>query len=126
MAATLLIAAALAQAAPAWRTIHEADSALYALDPASLTREGDRVRARMRASRAEPMADGISSVVAEVELDCRARTATLLGRTAFGADGRLLAALEVPAEQRRAEPLRANAEDEALHRSLCAPPPATP
>jgi len=124
----LLIAAALAQAAPtaepapAWRTIHTVEGAAYALDPASVRREGDKVQARLRASAARPLADGTSAVVAEIELDCAARTATLIRRAAFGADGRLLAALDVPAGERRARLLGGEAADAAIERSLCGAP----
>ena len=57
------------------------------VDPASITRNGDRVSLRVRMVRPAPAPDGMSSAVAAFILDCRARTAQLDGLDFYKADG---------------------------------------
>ena len=89
---SLFVAIVLAAQAPAtgdWLTIHEDADAVIAVDKSAITRDGDRVRARMRATFAHPY-NGMRSKISEVELDCRALTVRITTIDWLGEDGRLL------------------------------------
>ena len=59
------------------------------------------------------------------ELDCAARTLTMLGVTVFAADGTELRSAVFPENERRAEPIYAGAGfDASMHRDLCPGGPA--
>lgn len=80
----LTLAAALAaQALPApgavfWEPVSEDSGGRYSIDPASLVRDGDRVRFLMRAFAARAEADGVDSAVVRYVIDCRRRASATL------------------------------------------------
>jgi hypothetical protein len=75
----LLAAAFAAQALPApgavqWEEVAQDSGGRYAIEPASIARDGDKVRFVVRATGAQANADGTSMAVIRYVMDCRRRT----------------------------------------------------
>jgi hypothetical protein len=79
MAILTMIAAAAVHSLPAPATIHweavvEDGTGRYAIDPASIIRDGDSVRFLLHAVSPRTEADGVRSAVVRYVIDCRQRT----------------------------------------------------
>ncbi|HVQ09352.1 MAG TPA: surface-adhesin E family protein [Allosphingosinicella sp.] len=91
MTLSTLAVALAAQALPApgavqWEEVARDGAGRYAIDPASIVREGDRVRFLMRATGAQANADGTSAAVVRYLIDCRRRTSAVLAVDAYRGD----------------------------------------
>lgn len=123
MTGLMLGAALIAQALPAtdsvrWEEVLPADnSGRNFIDPASLRRDGDRVRFLMRSVGHQTNADGVAAFNMRVEIDCRARTFTLLVADSYTPDGTLVASVELPPDQLQPTPVgEINDQDRLLPR----------
>ena len=123
MTGWMLGAALIAQALPAtesvrWEEILPADnSGRNFIDPTSLRRDGDRVRFLMRSVGHQTNADGAAAFNMRVEIDCRARTFTLLVADSYEPDGSLLASVALTPEQLQPTPIaEINDQDRLLPR----------
>lgn len=92
------------------------------VDAGSIARTGDRVAIRMRAQRAAPDPDGMTTAVIAFTMDCGARTATLEGIDLYRADGSFGRSIagDDPA------PVGSDPDQRALFQRACAPAAAPP
>ena len=92
--ATIIAALALnmqpASAPTAWEPMGEDGAGSYAIDPASIARDGDVVRFLLRATAAHEEADGTSWAVVRYEIDCRRRTVAAESADFYRQDGSLV------------------------------------
>ena len=88
---TMLLLAAQAAATPPgqWRVLSSNQDSVISLDEASVTRNGDSARARIRAVLAEPY-NGIHSTIGELETDCRTQMVRTMAVSFFDRNGRLI------------------------------------
>jgi hypothetical protein len=63
-----------------WHEVGTVGSTRYFIDQASVTREGDTVRALMRGSSPPSPNDNVNTIVARIQLDCAARLVGLEAR----------------------------------------------
>lgn len=120
---SLVLALALQAAAPApepaWQGLGVHGGIDTAFDPASVRREGPRVRVRVRGVAQSAGADGIRTVSGTTEIDCAAGTATAFDAKGYDAEGRLMLNAVVPAAERRAEPIRPQSPNAAVRAQVC-------
>jgi len=123
MTGLMVGAALIAQALPAtasvrWEEVLPADnSGRNFVDPTSLSRDGERVRFLMRSVGHQTNADGAAAFNMRVEIDCRARTFTLLVADSYRPDGTLLASVALTPEQLQPTPVaEINDQDRLLPR----------
>ncbi len=88
MAIPILAAALAAQALPApgavqWEEVARDGGGHYAIDPASIARDGDKVRFLVRARAALANADGTDAAVVRYLIDCRRRTSAVVAVDAY-------------------------------------------
>lgn len=103
-----------------WELVAAQQGGRLFIDPASIARAGDAVRFRIRIFADNPGAGFARSIVVETEFDCARRTATVHSERTLVADGGLLNTREIPAEQRRARPVRRDSPlNEAVFRRVC-------
>ena len=119
LALALLLQAAAPVPEPAWQSLGVHGGIDTAFDPASLVREGPRVRVRVRGVAPAAGADGIRTVSGTTEIDCAAGTATALDARGYDAEGRLMLNAIVPAAERRAEPIRPQSPNAAVRAQVC-------
>jgi hypothetical protein len=90
---TMIAALALnVQPAPgtiAWEPVGEDRAGAYAIDPASIARDGDVVRFLLRATAARAEPDGTSWALVRYAIDCRRRTIAAESADFYRADGSL-------------------------------------
>lgn len=115
--ATLLLAAV--QPAEDWQEVTQNDRGTVSADAASKQRTGDVVTLRTRTVFTEAMADGTQSVVVRMQYDCRRNRSETLAVTMLGAEGNVIMAQDVPADQRQPEPVVADSPDAALAAFAC-------
>lgn len=87
----ILAAALAAQSLPApgavqWEEVAQDGGGRYAIDPASIARDGDKVRFLMRAVAAQANADGTGMAVVRYVIDCRRTTWGVLAADAYRGD----------------------------------------
>jgi hypothetical protein len=92
MAISTMVAALALQTLPApdtvrWEAAGEDQAGRYAIDPASIVRDGDVVRFLLRAEGASAQADGTNLAVVRYEIDCRARTVAAESADFYRQDG---------------------------------------
>jgi hypothetical protein len=104
---------------PAWQSLGVHGGIDTAMDPASVDRDGPRVRVRVRGVAQAAGADGIRTVTGTTEIDCAAGTATALDAKGYDANGRLMLNAVVPAAERRAEPIRPQSPNAAVRAQVC-------
>ena len=115
----LLLQAAAPAPEPAWQSLGVQGGIDTAFDPASVRRDGPRVRVRVRGVAQNAGADGIRTVSGTTEIDCAAGTATALDAKGYDAAGRLMLNAIVPAAERRAEPIRPQSPNAAVRAQVC-------
>jgi hypothetical protein len=87
MIAALALSQQTALGAIAWEPAGGDQAATYAIDPASIARDGDTVRFVLRATAHSPLPDGTSSAVVHYRIDCRALTVAAESANFYRPDG---------------------------------------
>lgn len=116
--------AALGQGAePPWQPIDfVTDEGFdFALDPASIAREGPRVTVRTRMQRREPSASGLFRTIVRWRYDCVGRTADMLGYEVQAADGEILETTVIDEDEREIEAVAPDTAHAAILRAVCLP-----
>lgn len=116
---TALFLFTAAQPVENWQEVTQNDRGTVSVDAASKQRTGDMVTLRTRTVFAEAMADGTNSVVVRMQYDCRRNRSETLAVTMLGAEGNVIMAQDVPADQRQPEPIVADSPDAALAAFAC-------
>lgn len=119
LVASLAVPAAAQGPSGDWVQIFNHEVGPIFLDRSSVRREGNIATARtrivfLRAEEGRP-----KTVVSSFRYDCSARTAALLSLTLYRADGSLLSNSEVPADQRRAEPIGTVSPNASVVAQVC-------
>jgi hypothetical protein len=105
-----------------WVHVQEGESGARSYyDPASVRRDQDKVRLRLRAVPGRSSTTGTREYVALEEIDCAARTAATLELTATLRNGRRQT-VPMPG---KAEPINPGTVVAALYDLVCAPPATT-
>jgi len=125
----ILAAALAAQALPApgavrWEEFAVESDGRTAIDPASLTREGDFARFLVRTENSFTHANGVRLLIMRVLIDCRQRRMGLEAADAYGANGGFIETRQVPRAQVAFEPLGTTDAHAALYRRVCGAPAA--
>lgn len=123
MTISILAAAFAAQVLPApgavtWEQAAQDDGGRYAIDPASLRRDGDKVRFVMRAEPAHAQADGTNLAVVRYVIDCRRRTAGIEARDFYRA-GALAGSRETDADELETWPIGTASGEMQIYRRVC-------
>jgi hypothetical protein len=123
MVITILAAALAAQTLPApgavqWEEVAQDGGGRYAIDPASIARDGDKVRFVMRATGAAANADGTSVAVVRYVMDCRRRTWGVLAADAYRGDA-FAFARETAEDEVQMRPIAADSGEARLQRRAC-------
>lgn len=119
---SLLAALALQAAAapePAWQSLGVQEGIETAYDPASVRRDGARVRVRIRGVREAVGPDGFRTATGTAEIDCAAGTSVAIDLKAYDAAGGLLLNALVPEADRRPEPIRPGSPNAAVRAAVC-------
>ncbi len=112
----------LAQAVE-WQRVHGDDEGEYFVDPASLRRDGDRVRVTMRLA---PTGRGGVTHIGDYDFDCAGHTMAMLAARELGPQGEQLRAVIVPAERVRAETVYAGSGQAPMFHAVCPAAAALP
>ena len=106
---TLIAALALnlqpAPGAIAWEPVGGDEAGTYAIDPASIARDGDIVRFQLRATAARAEADGTSWATVRYMIDCRRRTVAAEAADFYRLDGTLVSSRRAGNGWGEAEPI---------------------
>lgn len=115
-----LPAALLAQPAPEWEPLaFTSDEGLsFAIDRASIEREGPKVTLRTQMQRREPSPSGLYRATGRWRYDCSARTAELLEYDVFDARGENLETMIV-AEGTDVERVQPETAHDFILRAIC-------
>jgi hypothetical protein len=92
MAMLTIIAAMMLQILPAaasvhWEAVAEDGTGRYAIDPASIARDGDSVRFLLRAISPRTETDGVRSAIVRYVVNCRQRTVAAESADFYREDG---------------------------------------
>ena len=124
----LLVALMLAlQTLPApdsarWEEVNTDSAGRNAIDPPSLTRNGDIARFRLRVRYDDPAASrGVSVAISDILFDCRRRTYGIVAVDAYGSDGRLLLSRAVELSAVEYMPLVTLDNHEPIRIRVCGP-----
>lgn len=129
-AAALLLAQATASAPgplptpatqAAWELVFEAQAGRLFIDPASLRRDGARVRVHLRVDFSAQSRGGAGQMFVRQVMDCPARRHGYESAATYGPDGSPRGAMDFAPGEIRMEPIAAGSAEEALHRRLCPP-----
>lgn len=123
MTISILAAALVAQVLPApgavtWEQAAEDNGGRYAIDPASLVRDGDKVRFLMRANAAQAQADGTDMAVVRYVIDCRRRTAGIEASDFYRA-GAFASSRETDADEMETWPIAEGSGEMRIYRRVC-------
>ena len=119
--AALAAAAAVSAAAEpgGWVRVVAGERATILVERSSLSRRGPVARFRMRVVARRPQ-QGIGSILADAEVDCRTRTGTLLAAAWFDPSGAPASAPPGLAANGRAQPVPADIPEAAqLYARIC-------
>lgn len=122
MSVTIILSIAMLaalQPAADWEQVAQTPRGTVAADLASRQRAGDVVTLNTRTMFGEALADGTVAVTARMRYDCRRNRSETLAVTMTGADGAVISAQEVPADQRQMEPVVSDSPDAALAAFAC-------
>ncbi len=117
--AALALQAAAAAPEPAWQSLGVQQGVETAYDPASVRRDGSKVRVRIRGVRQTVGPDGFRTATGTAEIDCVAGTSVAIDLKAYDAAGGLLLNAIVPAADRRPEPIRPGSPNAAVRAAVC-------
>lgn len=106
MVVAMLLAALAAQVPPdpfgdRWQLMGEDGDAFYAIDPASIAREGDQARVAIRARAKDDNDDVMRIVVTRSRFDCVQRLTGMEAAQAYDAGGTRIRDMEIPSDQVR-------------------------
>ena len=123
MAGALLVMAMQllpAPALPRWRLVGRNAQVDYAIDPQSVQRQGNRVRAvvRLRTFRPPPGMQAVT--VTRYVYDCGARTVRSEGSDFYAVRGRFIGTLQTPPQQLRDVPFQPASPNGQVWAHLCA------
>jgi hypothetical protein len=124
MAIVTMIMALALQTLPAPGTVHweaagEDEAGHYAIDPASISRDGDNVRFLLRADAARAQADGTNLAVVRYVIDCRARTVAAESADFYRPDGTFAYAHRAGNGWGVAEPIGRQRGESQVFRRVC-------
>ena len=104
---------------PRWQVVGRNAQAEYAIDPQSVQRQGNRVRAavRLRFSRPQPGAPAMG--VMRYLYDCRANTIRSEASDIYDGRGRFVGTLQTPAPQLRDVPIGPTSPNAQVRSFLC-------
>lgn len=120
-AALLAIAMQLlpAPGLPRWQVVGRNAQAEYAIDPASVQRQGTRVRVVVRLRFAHPPAGAPALGVMRYVYDCRANTIRSEASDIYDARGRFVGTLQTPVPQLRDVPIGPTSPNAQVRNHLC-------
>lgn len=95
------------------------DGTTVAVDTLGLRRTGYRVVFLERTLQAEPSADGAQIRMAQVEINCDARTSSMIAHSSFTLDGHLTASYLVPPAEREVREIQKDSPVETMMRIVC-------
>ncbi len=104
---------------PRWHMVMRSAQADFAVDPASLQRQGTRVRAAVRQRYRNPPPGAPAAGVTRRLYDCRANTVRSEAADLYDARGRFLGTLQSRADQLRDEPIGPGSPNAQLRAWLC-------
>ena len=109
-----------AEPAPAWEPvpIENDEGTSFAIDRASVAREGTRVTLLTRMQRREPSPSGLYRTITRWRYDCAARTAEVLRYEVFGLRGDVLEAMDLSAGS-EVEPVQPETAHDFIMRAVC-------
>jgi len=124
---TFLLAALIVQAPPPppspdatqWERVGEDDIAAVWIDPARLSRQGDRANSVLRMDMKGELSDGLRVLISHGEIDCRARMRTVYRMEGYRRDGSLIAVREIPAARREPYQIGTGPLDNAVFDRVC-------
>src|SRR5436305_2665284 len=127
MAIWTMIAALALQTLPAagavrWEAAGEDQAGRYAIDPASIARDGDIVRFLLRAEAIVAQPDGTNLALVRYEIDCRARTVAAQSADFYRRDGTFAYARRRGAGWGAAEPIGPQRSRAMVFRRVCPGP----
>ncbi len=105
---------------PRWRVVVRNPQGEYAIDPASIVRQGSRVRVgvRLRPARPQPGAPAVG--VMRYVFDCRAGTVRSEASDIYDARGRFVGTMQARPHELRDVPVGRGSLNALLLRHLCA------
>ena len=106
---------------PRWQVVVRSPQADFAIDPATIQRQGTRVRAAVRQRYRNPPPGAPTAGVTRRLYDCRANTARSEAADLYDARGHFLGTLQSRADQLRDEPIRPGSPNARLRTWLCTP-----
>lgn len=119
----LLLALAMqllpAPTVPRWQMVVRSPQADFAIDPATIQRQGTRVRAAVRQRYRNPPPGAPAAGVTRRLYECRANTVRSEAADLYDARGRFLGTLQSRADQLRDEPIRPGSPNAQLRNALC-------
>ena len=115
-----LPAALLAQPAPEWEPLAftSDDGLSFAIDRASIEREGSKLTLHTRMQRRDPSPSGLYRVTGRWRYDCSARTAELLGYDVFDVRGESLETMIFP-QGTEVEAVQPETAHDFILRAIC-------
>lgn len=105
---------------PRWQMVTGNARADVAIDPQSVQRQGDRVRAAIRQRYRQPPPGAPAAGVTRRLYDCRANTVRSEAADLYDARGRFLGTLQSRADQLRDEPIGPTSPNAQVRNYLCA------
>jgi hypothetical protein len=105
---------------PRWHMVVRNAQADFAVDPVSVQRQGNRVRAAVRQRYRQPPPGAPAAGVTRRLYDCRANTVRSEAADLYDARGRFLGTLQSRADQLRDEPIGPGSPNAQLRNFLCA------
>jgi len=121
----IALALALAAQAPPspdatqWELVGDDDIATLSIDPARLTRTGDRVNLVLRLDMKTEESDGLRVLLSFGVVDCAARTRTVYRMEGFRMDRSLIDVHDVPADRRETNLFGDGPLDTAVFERAC-------
>lgn len=106
---------------PRWQIVARSPQADFAVDPATVQRQGMRVRAAIRQRYRNPPPGAPAAGVTRRLYDCRANTVRSEAADLYDARGRFLGTLQTRPDQLRDERIGAGSPNALLRTWLCAP-----
>ena len=106
---------------PRWQVVGRNAQAEFAVDPQSVQRQGNRVRAAVRLRFSRPQSGAPAMGVMRYLYDCRANTIRSEASDIYDMRGRFIGTLQTPAQQLRDVPIGPTSPNARLRSHLCRP-----
>ena len=122
LAAALLLQPAAPSRAPQWSLAATSEDGEYWLDQASLRKEADVYRFRVRIRIGDKIRDEVRSALIAYQLDCARQTLAVESLEAFDAGGETVATRTVPSLWLDKDPIYAGTFQAQFHARICPAP----